>query len=61
MNEEGTVIYLQTTPVHLVSRLHAELVCFEAGMDMNKLMFLRLYKDVIEPISTCSTPALIEA
>ena len=49
MNEEGTVVYANETPVHLVSRLHAELVCFEAGMDMNKLMFLRLYANSIEP------------
>jgi len=54
MNEQGTVVYANETPVHLVSRLHAELVCFKAGMDMNKLMFLRLYSEVIEPRSELS-------
>lgn len=48
-NIEGEVVYTADTPVHVVSRLHAELVCFEAGMDMNKLAWLRYMNEFHDP------------
>ena len=39
----------QDFPIQIISRIDAEFKCMDAHMNMNKLMFLRLYAESVEP------------